>query len=66
MNSTRSGIIDIVKEMKGNIEIINQTNTSEPTASIRIQYTPDLQPAELSGELITRAIDEIPIELRFH
>ncbi|ANZ33340.1 3-phosphoshikimate 1-carboxyvinyltransferase [Staphylococcus carnosus] len=61
MNSTRSGIIDIVKEMKGNIEIINQTNTSEPTASIRIQYTPDLQPAELSGELITRAIDEIPI-----
>lgn len=61
MNSTRSGIIDIVKEMKGNIEIINETQTAEPTASIRIQYTPNLQPAKLSGELITRAIDEIPV-----
>lgn len=61
MNPTRSGIIDIVKEMNGNIEIINQTTDAEPTASIRVQYTPDLKPIDLGGSLVTRAIDELPI-----
>ena len=39
INPTRSGIIDIVTQMDGNITLFNQTNGSEPTASIRVQYT---------------------------
>lgn len=61
MNETRSGIIDIVQKMNANIEIFNVTEGAEPTASLRIKYTPDLKPLDISGELITRAIDEIPI-----
>ncbi|MCU5745486.1 3-phosphoshikimate 1-carboxyvinyltransferase [Staphylococcus sp. SQ8-PEA] len=61
LNPTRSGIIDVVKLMNGNIEQFNTTNGPEPTASIRVQYTPDLKPIHINGELIPRAIDEIPI-----
>ncbi len=34
INPTRSGIIDIVEKMGGNIQLFNQTTGAEPTASI--------------------------------
>ena len=58
---TRSGIIDIVEQMNGNIELFNVTESSEPTASIRVQYTNDLKPITIEGDLIPKAIDELPI-----
>ncbi|HGZ5600312.1 TPA: 3-phosphoshikimate 1-carboxyvinyltransferase [Staphylococcus aureus] len=61
INPTRSGIIDIVEKMGGNIQLFNQTTGAEPTASIRIQYTPMLQPITIEGELVTKAIDELPV-----
>ncbi|MDG0842472.1 3-phosphoshikimate 1-carboxyvinyltransferase [Staphylococcus equorum] len=61
INPTRSGIIDIVKQMEGNITLFNQTNGPEPTASIRIQYSPNMKPIHIDGDLVPRAIDEIPI-----
>lgn len=61
INPTRSGIIDIVKQMEGNITLFNQTDGPEPTASIRIQYSPDMKPLQIDGDLVPRAIDEIPI-----
>ncbi|MGX0001180.1 3-phosphoshikimate 1-carboxyvinyltransferase [Staphylococcus cohnii] len=61
INPTRSGIIDIVTQMGGNITLFNQTNGSEPTASIRIQYTPNMKPIHIEGDLVPRAIDELPI-----
>ncbi|PNZ70207.1 3-phosphoshikimate 1-carboxyvinyltransferase [Staphylococcus croceilyticus] len=61
INPTRSGIIDIVEQMGGNIELFNVTNTSEPTASIRITYTPNLKPVHIEGDIIPKAIDELPI-----
>ena len=61
INPTRSGIIDIVTQMGGNITLFNQTNGSEPTASIRIQYTPNMKPIHIEGELVPRAIDELPV-----
>ncbi|MGY3480906.1 MULTISPECIES: 3-phosphoshikimate 1-carboxyvinyltransferase [Staphylococcus] len=61
INPTRSGIIDIVTQMGGNITLFNQTNGSEPTASIRVQYTPSLKPIHIEGELVPRAIDELPV-----
>ncbi|WP_114603333.1 3-phosphoshikimate 1-carboxyvinyltransferase [Staphylococcus sp. EZ-P03] len=61
MNETRSGIIDVVKAMDANIEIFNEKNGAEPTASLRVRYTPDLKPLNMADALVTRAIDEIPI-----
>lgn len=61
INPTRSGIIDIVEQMGGNIELFNVTNTSEPTASIRITYTPNLKPVHIEGDIVPKAIDELPI-----
>ncbi|MCI2773022.1 3-phosphoshikimate 1-carboxyvinyltransferase [Staphylococcus petrasii] len=61
INPTRSGIIDIVEQMGGNIELFNVTDTSEPTASIRITYTPNLKPIHIEGDMVPKAIDELPI-----
>lgn len=62
LNPTRSGIIDIVKRMGGNIEILNQRfESGEEVADIRVQYTENLKSCEIFGEDIPRLIDELPI-----
>lgn len=61
INDTRSGIIDIVQKMEGNITLFNKTDGAEPTASIRIQYTPNLKGVHIEGDLVPKAIDEMPI-----
>lgn len=61
INETRSGIIDIVRQMNGNIELLNVTDGAEPTASIRVRYTPNLTPLTIEGDLVPRAIDELPV-----
>lgn len=61
INSTRDGILEVVKNMGGNLTVFNVTDGPEPTASIRVQYTPDLQGTEISGQLIPRCIDELPV-----
>lgn len=61
LNPTRTGIIDVFRLMGGNIEIINErTVSNELAGDIRIT-TSDLTGCEISGELIPRLIDEIPI-----
>lgn len=61
INPTRDGIIEIVERMGGNISLSNQTNGPEPTATIRVQYTPGLKGIEIGGGLIPRCIDELPM-----
>ena len=62
INKTRTGIIDIIKRMNGQIEILNERIVSgEPVADIRVRYSEDLKPCEISGEDIPRLIDELPI-----
>lgn len=61
INETRTGIIDVFKSMNGNIEIINERVISnEKVADIKVKYS-DLKAATISGEIIPRLIDEIPI-----
>ncbi|WP_086427763.1 3-phosphoshikimate 1-carboxyvinyltransferase [Staphylococcus cornubiensis] len=60
INPTRDGIIEIVERMGGNISLSDQTNGPEPTATIRVQYTPNLKGIEIGGGLIPRCIDELP------
>ena len=62
LNHTRSGIIDVVKRMGGNIEILNKTTVSgEEVGDIRVQYTENLKPCVIEGEDIPRLIDELPV-----
>ena len=62
LNPTRTGIIDVIKEMGGRIEIINQREIcSEISADIKVEYTESLKPVNISSELIPKLIDEIPI-----
>ena len=61
INYTRSGIVDVVKRMGGNIEILNETTISnEKTGDLKIKYS-KLKGTEISKDIIPRLIDEIPI-----
>ena len=61
INETRSGIIDVFKAMNGNIQILNERLVSnEKVADIRVRYS-DLKSTVISGEIIPRLIDEIPV-----
>lgn len=61
LNKTRTGIIDILKKMNANIEILNkETIANEEVGDIKVSYS-DLISCEVSGDIIPRLIDEIPI-----
>ena len=61
LNPTRTGIIDVVKAMGGNIEILNEKVVSnELVGDIKVEYS-KLKACEISGDLIPRLIDEIPV-----
>lgn len=61
LNPTRTGIIDVMKEMGANMTILpKQSEESEPTGDIIIK-TSELKGTTIGGEIIPRLIDEIPI-----
>lgn len=61
LNPTRTGILDVVDKMGGNIEILDKrVEANEEVGDIRVR-TSDLQACEISGSLIPRLIDEIPV-----
>lgn len=61
VNQTRTGIIDALKMMGGQIEIHNyREQSSEPVADIYVRSS-ELRSAQFSGDIIVRMIDEIPI-----
>ena len=62
INPTRTGILDIVRRMGGEVNIINQCEMSgELVADIRVQYSELLKGCEISGEDIPKLIDELPV-----
>lgn len=61
LNPTRTGILDIIKIMGGNIKILDQKeNCGELVGDIQVEYS-NLKGCEISGEIIPKLIDEIPI-----
>lgn len=61
VNPTRTGILDVMEDMGANIELTNQrTVTGEPVADIRVK-TSKLHGTTVSGDIIPRLIDELPI-----
>jgi 3-phosphoshikimate 1-carboxyvinyltransferase len=61
LNPTRTGILDILRAMGANIEILDKWKTGgEPAGDLRIRAT-ELKSTRIEGDLIIRAIDELPV-----
>lgn len=61
INPTRTGIIDALKAMGGNIHILNQRQSAgELVGDIEVS-TSKLHSTTLQGDIIPRMIDEIPV-----
>ena len=61
LNPTRTGILDVVKQMGADIEILDEKEIcGEKVGDIRVKYS-NLKGCIISGEIIPRLIDEIPI-----
>jgi 3-phosphoshikimate 1-carboxyvinyltransferase len=61
VNPTRTGIIDILKAMGGNIELVDPRELSgEPVADLLVRSS-QLHGIEIGGDVVPRAIDEFPV-----
>ncbi len=61
LNSTRTGIIDVMKQMGADIEILNQRiECNEEVGDIKVRYS-KLKGITIGKEMIPRIIDELPI-----
>jgi 3-phosphoshikimate 1-carboxyvinyltransferase len=61
VNSTRTGILDILLRMGASIELQNEREVSgEPVADILVRSS-HLRGIEIGGDLVPRAIDEFPV-----
>ena len=62
LNETRVGIIEVIKKMNGNIEIIDEKETcGEKVGDLLVRYSPNLIGTTIDKDLIPKLIDEIPI-----
>jgi 3-phosphoshikimate 1-carboxyvinyltransferase len=61
LNPTRTGVLDILRAMGGTITILNPREIcGEPVGDLLVRPRP-LQGIEIDGELVVRAIDELPV-----
>ncbi|MBC1232826.1 3-phosphoshikimate 1-carboxyvinyltransferase [Listeria booriae] len=61
LNPTRTGIIDVVKEMGGKITVEQTSKAGDEPAGTVIVETSDLKGIEIGGDIIPRLIDELPV-----
>ena len=61
INPTRSGIIDVFRDMGGKIELLDKrVRNKEEIADIRVRYS-ELKGTEIGGDVIPTLIDELPL-----
>lgn len=61
LNPTRTGILDVVKKMGADIEILDEkTVSNEVIGDIRVKYS-SLKACTIEGDIIPRLIDELPV-----
>lgn len=61
MNATRTGIIEMLKQMGAEFSVGNRRETGgEPAADLKIQFS-EMHSAEISGPVVVRGIDEFPV-----
>lgn len=61
LNESRSGIIDVFRQMNAEIEVEKTSTEGEAIGNVRVKHSKDLTSFELSGDIIPRLIDEIPV-----
>ncbi|MBC2242583.1 3-phosphoshikimate 1-carboxyvinyltransferase [Listeria booriae] len=61
LNPTRTGIIDVVKEMGGKITVEQTSKAGDEPAGTVIVERSDLKGIEIGGDIIPRLIDELPV-----
>ncbi len=62
LNPTRTGILEILRKMQANLEIINKRDVAgEPVGDIRVRHVAQLMPFRIDAEIIPRLVDEVPI-----
>lgn len=62
LNETRTGFLDVLNRMGGNVEILEQRNQAgEPVGDLRVKSSPGLKSVIVEGDIIPRLIDEFPI-----
>ncbi|MDY0212969.1 MAG: 3-phosphoshikimate 1-carboxyvinyltransferase [Desulfuromonadaceae bacterium] len=61
MNPTRSGIVDILRSMGGDIRILNERHAGEEPVADLLVYSSELHGIEIGGDMVPRAIDELPV-----
>lgn len=60
LNPTRTGVLDIMRDMGANIEVLEQRLAgAEPIGDLRVRHA-DLQGIHIRGDVVARAIDEFP------
>lgn len=61
INSTRTGILDVLREMGGKIEVKETgLQAGDPVGKIRVRHS-TLKGVNVGGEVVVRMIDEFPI-----
>lgn len=61
LNPTRTGLLEVLVNMGGNIVLHNQSLAAgEPVGDVLVNHSP-LRGTEISGDLVVRMIDEFPI-----
>lgn len=62
VNETRTGILDVLAAMGADIELHNRrVAAGEPVADLLVRGPAGLRAADISGSLVPRLIDEIPV-----
>ncbi len=61
INPTRTGILEVMKDMEAQVEILNQREIAgEPVGDLRIRHSP-LKAFTVNEEMMPRLVDEVPI-----
>jgi 3-phosphoshikimate 1-carboxyvinyltransferase len=61
VNPTRAGVIDVLRRMGGQVELLDERiETGEPVADLRVRGSA-LRGVSIGPELVARTIDEYPI-----
>jgi 3-phosphoshikimate 1-carboxyvinyltransferase len=61
LNATRTGFLDVLEAFGAKVEVTDEHDVSgEPCGTVRV-IGGDLRAARISGELVVRAIDELPL-----
>lgn len=60
INPTRTGILDVLRDMGADIELVNCTDGVEPVCDIIVRSS-RLHGTRIGGDIIPRLIDELPV-----